>query len=61
VFQHRRKLLRGVLHSAFGQHLDKPRVDALIASLDLAGTARAEELSVETLLRLGEAVRPLVT
>jgi 16S rRNA (adenine1518-N6/adenine1519-N6)-dimethyltransferase len=61
VFQHRRKLLRGVLHGAFGHYLDKPHVDELMASLDLPGTARAEELSVDTLLRLAEAVRPRVT
>jgi 16S rRNA (adenine1518-N6/adenine1519-N6)-dimethyltransferase len=61
VFQHRRKLLRGVLHAAFGQQLSKPEVDELIAGLGLSATARAEELSVQTLFRLAEAIRPRVT
>jgi 16S rRNA (adenine1518-N6/adenine1519-N6)-dimethyltransferase len=57
LFCHRRKLLRGVLASAYRDQLDKPAIDALLATQDIATTARAEELPVETLIALGEAVR----
>jgi 16S rRNA (adenine1518-N6/adenine1519-N6)-dimethyltransferase len=56
LFLHRRKLLRGVLAAAFKQ-FDKPAIDVLLAGQGLGPTARAEELDVETLLRLSEAVR----
>lgn len=57
IFCHRRKLLRGVLHSLYHEHLDKPAIDALLASQALAPSSRAEELPVETLIRLADAVR----
>jgi 16S rRNA (adenine1518-N6/adenine1519-N6)-dimethyltransferase len=55
LFLHRRKLLRGVLVSAF-QHLTKPQVDAMLAELQFLPTQRAEELGVPDMIRLCEAV-----
>lgn len=55
LFLHRRKLLRGVLVSAFKQ-LTKPDVDAILAELGFAPTQRAEELNVPDMLRLCAAV-----
>ena len=57
MFFHRRKLLRSELLSAFKGQLDKPTVDAIMSDLQLAPQARAEEQSVETLLKLCEVVR----
>ena len=57
MFIHRRKFLRSQLLSAAGGRLGKPEVDAVLAQLDLDGTLRAEQLDVETLLALCEAVR----
>ncbi len=57
MFFHRRKLLRGELLSATKGHLDKPGVDALLASMDLLPTARAEELGVPQMLALCQAVQ----
>jgi len=61
MFFHRRKLLRSELLSAFKTRLDKPAVDRLLATLGIAASARAEELGVETLLALCEAVRAQVS
>lgn len=60
MFFHRRKLLRSELLSAFKGRLDKPRVDRILAQTGLEGTVRAEELDVETMLALSEAVRAQV-
>ena len=57
MFFHRRKLLRSELLSAFKNRLDKPQVDALLASQNLIPTVRAEELEAASLLSLCEAVR----
>jgi 16S rRNA (adenine1518-N6/adenine1519-N6)-dimethyltransferase len=57
LFLHRRKLLRVVLASEFKQSLRKDSIDKKLAELDFASTARAEELSVESLLRLWNALR----
>lgn len=57
LFQHRRKLLRGVLASQLREHLDKPAIDALLAEQQLPTDARAEQLPVETLIALAEAAR----
>lgn len=57
LFQHRRKLLRGTLAAMLKGQLSKDEVDALLAPLELAADARAEQLPVETLLALAEAVR----
>ena len=57
LFLHRRKYLRGVLHSAFKDQIGKPDADAILAALHIGPTARAEELSVETLLELSRVVQ----
>jgi 16S rRNA (adenine1518-N6/adenine1519-N6)-dimethyltransferase len=57
VFFHRRKYLRSELASAFQDALDKPAVDAILAQQGLPPAIRAEELSVDALLLLCEAVR----
>jgi 16S rRNA (adenine1518-N6/adenine1519-N6)-dimethyltransferase len=60
LFFHRRKFLRSVLLSAWNGRLDKPAVDAILASCELTAELRAEQLSVETILRLSRAVRSAV-
>jgi 16S rRNA (adenine1518-N6/adenine1519-N6)-dimethyltransferase len=57
MFFHRRKFLRSQLLSACGDRLDKAQVDAVLASLNLSPELRAEQLEVETMLQLCEAVR----
>jgi 16S rRNA (adenine1518-N6/adenine1519-N6)-dimethyltransferase len=57
LFLHRRKFLRGVLVSALAGRLDKPQVDAVLQTTQLAGEIRADQLDVPTLLRLSDAVR----
>ncbi|MCD4728248.1 MAG: 16S rRNA (adenine(1518)-N(6)/adenine(1519)-N(6))-dimethyltransferase RsmA [Pirellulales bacterium] len=57
MFIHRRKFLRSQLLSAVKGRLGKPEVDDVLARLDLDGTLRAEQLDVETLLAMCEAVR----
>jgi 16S rRNA (adenine1518-N6/adenine1519-N6)-dimethyltransferase len=57
MFCHRRKFLRSELLSVVKGRLGKPEVDALLARLNLDGTARAESLEVDTMRVLGEAVR----
>ncbi|HVC93890.1 MAG TPA: 16S rRNA (adenine(1518)-N(6)/adenine(1519)-N(6))-dimethyltransferase RsmA [Pirellulales bacterium] len=57
MFFHRRKLLRSVLRSAYKDRLGKPDADEILASVGFGETTRAEELDVEALLRLCEAVR----
>jgi len=66
VFQHRRKLLRGVLCTMYKQEMSKPEVDAMLAqfeTLEQTGHAqtiaekRAEQLDVATLVRLSNHVR----
>ncbi|WP_437224469.1 16S rRNA (adenine(1518)-N(6)/adenine(1519)-N(6))-dimethyltransferase RsmA [Planctomicrobium sp. SH661] len=60
VFNYRRKLLRSVLHTMYGDQLSKPDVDAVIAQVGLGESARAEELDVETHLKLSEAVQAAI-
>lgn len=60
MFFHRRKFLRSVVISAFKGQLDKPAVDEVLQSLQLGPTARAEELEVEEMFQLGEALRARV-
>ncbi|MFM8173765.1 MAG: 16S rRNA (adenine(1518)-N(6)/adenine(1519)-N(6))-dimethyltransferase RsmA [Pirellulaceae bacterium] len=59
LFLHRRKFLRSALISAVQDRLDKPQVDRLLGSLGHGPTARAEELPVEEMIRLANAVRHL--
>jgi 16S rRNA (adenine1518-N6/adenine1519-N6)-dimethyltransferase len=57
LFFHRRKFLRSVVISAMKGRLDKSAVDDVLASLGHGETARAEELSVEQIQQLAEALR----
>jgi 16S rRNA (adenine1518-N6/adenine1519-N6)-dimethyltransferase len=57
LFLHRRKFLRSVLASACKGVLDKAQVDAALEERNLGPTARAEELEVDAMLALCEAVR----
>ena len=57
IFLHRRKFLRSVVASAMKNELDKSQVDHAIAAAGLRADQRAEQLSVETILTLCEAVR----
>lgn len=60
LFFHRRKLLRGVLHSAWKQQLDKSAIDELVHEAGLGNEVRAEQLDVATIValasRFGEAL-----
>lgn len=57
IFFHRRKFLRANLVSAFKDRLSKEEVDQAMAELGLHGESRSEELEVEMLLQLSEAIR----
>jgi 16S rRNA (adenine1518-N6/adenine1519-N6)-dimethyltransferase len=57
MFLHRRKLLRGVLVSAYKEKLGKSGVDGILSRLNLGETARAEELDVTAMRALCDAVR----
>lgn len=57
LFVHRRKLLRTALASAWKGRLDKPGLDRLLAHQGLDPGLRAEQLDVERILALGEALR----
>ena len=56
MFFHRRKYLRSELISALKEKVDKPGVDAIMADLGLGPQSRAEELDVESMLRLADRV-----
>jgi 16S rRNA (adenine1518-N6/adenine1519-N6)-dimethyltransferase len=60
VFLHRRKLLRSVLAAMLKRDLSKPRIDAVMAGLELTPQSRAEELDVAKMIALYGAVRALV-
>ena len=57
IFLHRRKNLRGVLHTLWKAQWTKPEVDALLESLGLNGQIRAEAMNVEEFLSLAEALK----
>lgn len=57
MFFHRRKFLRSELLSAMKYRLDKPAIDAVMTALQLGPQTRAEELTVESMLSLCEAIR----
>lgn len=52
VFQHRRKLLRGVLAGMYREQLDKAKVDILLEEVGFGTGLRAEELDVPSLIQL---------
>ena len=55
LYVHRRKNLRSVLSTLPGTDRSKQDVDVLLKPLELDGTGRAQELSIEDHLRLCEA------
>jgi len=57
MFFHRRKFLRSQLHSAMKNRLGKPDLDRILARMGIDGTARAEQLDVDTMLALAENLR----
>jgi 16S rRNA (adenine1518-N6/adenine1519-N6)-dimethyltransferase len=57
MFFHRRKLLRSELLSAFKKELDKPAVDRILSGQGLDPCIRAEDMEIDALLNLCEAVR----
>jgi len=57
MFFHRRKFLRSVLLSATKEQLSKPAADRILQALGHGHDARAEQLDVEAMLALCEAVR----
>jgi 16S rRNA (adenine1518-N6/adenine1519-N6)-dimethyltransferase len=57
LFFHRRKFLRSVLVSAFKKRLTKQQVDDVLRGLEYGPDQRAEQLSVDQVLQLCEAMR----
>ena len=61
LFFHRRKLLRSVLSAGYKDQLSKANIDALLTDLGLSPDSRAEQLDVPTVIRLSDAIRPLIS
>jgi len=57
VFLHRRKNLRGALHSVYGDSISKPEIDTLLESIGLNSQIRAEAMNVEEFRSLAEVLR----
>ena len=57
IFFHRRKFLRSVLVSMLKDKLDKPAVDAIMATMGFTDQTRAEQLPVDKLMKLCETIR----
>ncbi len=57
LFFHRRKFLRSVAISAMQDRMDKAAVDRVLSQFQLGPDARAEQLSVEQMIAVGEAFR----
>jgi 16S rRNA (adenine1518-N6/adenine1519-N6)-dimethyltransferase len=57
LFLHRRKFLRANVVAALKHHLDKTQVDELFESLGFAADTRTEQLDVDTLIKLADAIR----
>ena len=57
LFFHRRKYLRSVVISAMKGKLTKPQVDDVLTEVGHGENARAEELTVEQIQELAEALR----
>lgn len=60
LFMHRRKFLRSVMIHAFKDQLSKPQVDEVMGAMQLGADARAEQLSLDSILQLSEAFRQKV-
>lgn len=61
LFTQRRKLLRGVVAQNFKGRLAKPAIDAILAELQLAPEARAEELEVDQLVALSNRLQQAIS
>lgn len=59
LFLHRRKFLRGVLIVMLKDRVEKPIIDELLAAFQFPEDVRAEQLDVETIMALSEAVKDL--
>ncbi len=59
-FNFRRKFLRGVLCSMYGNELTKPEVDAVLADAGLPPNTRAEEMNVEMLIDLATRMQQAI-
>lgn len=59
LFMHRRKFLRGVLIVMLKERVAKQIIDELLAAFHFPEDVRAEQLDVETILALSEAVKDL--
>lgn len=57
MFFHRRKFLRSELLSYCKGRLEKPDIDAIMAEQQFGADARAEQLDVERMMALADAVR----
>ncbi|SMP76567.1 dimethyladenosine transferase [Neorhodopirellula lusitana] len=57
LFFHRRKFLRSVVISAMKGRLEKTQVDTILQQLGHGETARAEELDLQQIMDLAEALR----
>ena len=57
LFFHRRKYLRSVLLSAFKNQLTKLQVDEVLKALEYGPNQRAEQMEVDQILQLCEAMR----
>jgi 16S rRNA (adenine1518-N6/adenine1519-N6)-dimethyltransferase len=57
LFFHRRKFLRSAMTSAFKSQLDKSQIDAVLAQRKYGPDVRAEQLPVEEIIELADAVR----
>jgi 16S rRNA (adenine1518-N6/adenine1519-N6)-dimethyltransferase len=60
VFLHRRKLLRGVLTALYDRQVSKESLADFVANARLSENSRAEEMDVETHVRLAESIRDAV-
>jgi 16S rRNA (adenine1518-N6/adenine1519-N6)-dimethyltransferase len=61
LFFHRRKFLRSVIVSAYKGQATKTQVDEVLTSLGISPEIRAENLNVDQILALGEAMHATVS
>lgn len=61
IFMHRRKFLRSSILGAWKGELGKSDVDEIMAQLELGPDARAEQLDIQTMQELCEAIRQRLT
>ncbi|HEY2250413.1 MAG TPA: 16S rRNA (adenine(1518)-N(6)/adenine(1519)-N(6))-dimethyltransferase RsmA [Planctomycetaceae bacterium] len=57
LFQQRRKYLRSVLAGMYRQELSKTEIDEVLEPFEFKEGVRADALDVETIVKLGEAMR----